>query len=220
MLFAKLQCVTTTQTRLMPSPSLAQPIHRVAGRTRLALLATLSLITVACGGDEEPVSVSAPIGINLKAEAGDVDNNVITIDKNINTETGNPWGAFVADVDGQLGGPPGDIELQSLELLLATSSEGFSELQEVFDGTVDVQFEMNDTGNFFPAGSVAINSTVEGRSILLDPQFNFANVQASDLDKLLAGSFKVVLSGPAASGFEAANGKAELQLTFTFTAFE
>ena len=220
MLFAELQGVTTTQTRLKPSRLFAQPFDRVARPARLAVLAALSLMVVGCGGDEDPISVSAPVGINLKAEAGDVDNNVITIDKNINTETGNPWGAFVADVDGQLGGPPGDMELQSLELLLATSSEGYSELRDVFDGTIDVQFEMNDTGNFFPAGSVAIDSTVEGRSIVVAPQFNFANVQATDLDKLLAGSFKVVLSGPAAAGFEAADGKAELQLTFTFAAFE
>ncbi len=188
--------------------------------TPCVAMAALCLLGSACGGDD-PISVSAPIGINLKAEAGDVQGNVITIDKNINTETGNPWVAFTTDVEAQLGGPPGDLDLESLDLLLATSSEGYTELREVFDGTVDVQFEMNDTGNFFPAGSLVIDSNTEGRSVSLTPSFNFATVQGADLDKLLGGSFKVVMSGPAASGFESTNnGKAELQLTFTFSAFE
>lgn len=208
------QTMNITRTQSVPTSFFSlRPVHAIA------LLGAV-LLAGACGSDEEPVSVSAPVGINLKAESGDVENNVITVDKSINTESGNPWGAFTTDVDAELGGPPSDIELESLELLLATSSEGFVELREVFDGTVDVQFEMNGTNNFFPAGSVTIDSTTEGRSVSLEPSFDYATVQGNDLVSLMGGSFKVVMSGPAAAGFENADGKAEMQLTFQFAAFE
>lgn len=201
-------------------PQARFPLLNSGHRARVAAFACGLLLVGACGGDDEPISISAPVGITLKAEAGDFENNVITVDKGISTESGNPWGAFVADVDAQLGGPPNDVEIESLELLLAASSEGFTELSAVFNGTVDVQFEMDDTGNFFPAGSVVIDATTEGRSIALDSSFNYAAVQGSDLNKFLAGSFKVVMSGPAAAGFDSSDGKAELQLTFAFAAFE
>ena len=172
----------------------------------------------ACGGDD-PISVSAPIGINLKVEEGDVkDNNVISLEKGITTESGNPWGSFIGDVEDQLGGPPADIKLEKLELTLATSSDGVTSLNEVFDGIVDVQFEMNDTGNFFPVGSIA--SDLAGRNVSLDITFDFGDYQATDLDKLLNGSFKVVLGAPAEPGFMALKAKGELQLTFSFAAFE
>lgn len=191
--------------------------HQPGARTALALGALL-LLASACG-DDEPISVSAPVAIQLKAEPGDVANNSITIEKSITTESGNPWGAFTSDIDAQLGGPPGDMDLVSLDLLLAASSEGYTELRGVFDGTIEVQFEMNDTGTFFPVGQVAIDDATEGREISLTSLFDFKSVQGTDLDKLLNGSFKVVMSGPVAADFEATDGKADLQATFTFAAF-
>jgi hypothetical protein len=40
------------------------------------------------------------------------------------------------------------------------------------------------------------------------------------MSKLLGGSFKVVIRGPAAATFEAAGADADLQLTLTFAAYE
>lgn len=50
--------------------------------------------------------------------------------------------------------------------------------------------------------------------------FDSGAAKGLDLDRLLSGSFKIVVSGPAAAGFESNDGKAELQLTFAFAAFE
>ncbi len=61
---------------------------------RLAYIALGSLALAACGDD--PVSYSEPVGINLKAKSSDTINNVVTDDKGINTESGNPYGAFVS----------------------------------------------------------------------------------------------------------------------------
>ena len=42
----------------------------------------------------------------------------------------------------------------------------------------------------------------------------------TNVPKLLGGSFKVVLNAPAATDFSTKGAEAELQLTFTFSAFE
>ena len=44
--------------------------------------------------------------------------------------------------------------------------------------------------------------------------------RAADYEKLVAGSFKVVIRGTAATAFAAKGAEANLQLTFTFAAFE
>ncbi len=184
------------------------------------ILALFTVLSFGCGG-EDPISVSSPIGINLKAEDGDVkENNVISIDKGITTESGNPWGAFIDDVDDKLGVASADIELEELELALGASSEGVTALNEVFDGLVEVQFEMNDTRNFFTVGTVNISSETDGRTVRLDPSFDLRDYQAIDREKLLGGSFKVVLAASAEAEFKALKAKAELQLTFTFAAYE
>lgn len=41
-----------------------------------------------------------------------------------------------------------------------------------------------------------------------------------DYIKLLGGSFKVVTRGPAAAGFTTKGADADIQITFTFAAFE
>ena len=186
----------------------------------LPLLGFSALSIMACGGDD-PVSVSAPIGINLKAEEGDVkDNNVINVEKGISTESGNPWGAFMKDVDDQLGGPAGDIALEKVELSLAASSVGVTSLSEVFDGLIEIQFVMNDSGNFFTVASATVDADTTGRTIALDSSFDYLDYQGVDLDKLDSGSFKVVLGAPAEAGFMALKAKAELQITFSFAAYE
>lgn len=184
-------------------------------------LSAMVLVSAAGCGSDEPISVSAPIGINLKVEGGDVKgSNAVSVDKSITTESGNPWGAFISDVEAQLGGPPADIELTKLELSLAASSTNVTELNEVFDGIVDIQFEMNDTNNFFNVASGTVNDELAGRTVELASSFDFDAYQATDLDKLLGGSFKVVLAGTADANLVSVDGKADLQLTFYFAAFE
>ena len=62
-------------------------MHRIA-----YLISVVSVVSVvACSSD--PVSYSAPVGINLKAKAGDAAAGAITESKGITTESGNPYGA-------------------------------------------------------------------------------------------------------------------------------
>ncbi|HEU0035548.1 MAG TPA: hypothetical protein VFQ53_33285 [Kofleriaceae bacterium] len=184
---------------------------------RLSMLA-LGVLAVGCGDD--PVSYSDTVGINLKAKSAETVGGTVTDDKAITTESGNPYGAFVADATSAIGRDPGDIEVERVELLLGGSSIGVTTLGEVFTGTVEVLFQMNDTNNSYPVASLDVPATTGGGPIALGVSFDGEAVSDVDYTKLLSGSFKVILRGPAASGFDTKGADVDLQTTFTFSAFE
>ncbi|HUS32091.1 MAG TPA: hypothetical protein VMZ53_26510 [Kofleriaceae bacterium] len=183
--------------------------------TKTPLLALLVL--AACGDD--PVQFSEPVGIELKAKSGDVQNSTVDASKGITTESGNPYGKFISDAKAKLGGAnPSTIEVDKVTLTLGAQSTNVSALEQVLTGDVYVQFLTNDTNNTFVVahfGSPTGPGPVEGHT-----SFDWSQVGTADVDKMLGGSFKVVLRGPAATGFETKGAEASMQLTFTFTAFE
>jgi hypothetical protein len=174
------------------------------------------LVCAACGTD--PVSYSAPVGINLKAKSGDVSGAAISEDKNITTETSNPYGSFVAAATAKLGRAPGRIEVDHATLLLGAQSTNVTRLEDVFAGAVDVSFVMNDSDNTYQVGTIADPAGVG--PLDLDVALVGADVAPQDFTKYLDGSFKVVARGTAAAGFYSKGAEADLQLTFTFAAFE
>lgn len=173
----------------------------------------------ACGDDA--VSYSEPVGINLKAKSSDVVNATVTNEKGITTESGNPYGAFVTNARTELGGAaPGRIEVSGARLLLGASTTGVTALGEIFLGEVVVLFQMNDTDNTFPVASRVFAATDGAGPIDLGVDFDSGEMNDADYGKLLSGSFKVVIRGPAAPDFQAKGADADLQTTLTFTAFE
>jgi hypothetical protein len=179
---------------------------------------SLALCAGACGDD--PVSYSAPVGINLKAKSSDTANGVVSNEKGINTESGNPYGAFVADARGKLGRDPGVIDVDRVELFLGAGSSGVTALGEVFTGTVDLLFQMNDTNNSYPVAAVSISAGTAAGPVAFDASFAEEDIPDADYVKLLNGSFKVIARGPAAAGFSTKGAEADLQVTLTFAAFE
>src|SRR5262245_53362063 len=109
------------------------------------------LFLAACGSD--PVSYSAPVGINLKAKSSDVANGVVSDGKAINTESGNPYAVFVHDAQTKLGRPPAQIDVDHVELFLGAASTRVTTLGQVFNGNVEVVFQMNDTNNSYPVAT-------------------------------------------------------------------
>jgi len=174
------------------------------------------LMFAACGDD--PVSFSAPVGINLKVKSGDVSNSAITDEKGITTESGNPYGAFVNDAHAKLGNDPARIELDKLTLTLGAQSTGVTTLEQVYTGDVDVAFITNDTNTTYDVGHI-MNPTGVGPADV-DIVFESDAVSPADFVKILGGSFKVVVRGPAAANFSTKGAEASLDLTFTFAAFE
>ena len=182
-----------------------------------ALLSVLAL--TACGDD--PISYSAPVGINLKAKSSATTNNVVSDEKGINTESGNPYGAFITEAKRRLSGKsPTSIEIDKVEIFLGAASTNVTRLGEVFDGNLEVLFQMNDTNNSYPAASGAVPAATGAGPLELGATFDSGALPEFDYIKLLGGSFKVVTRGPAAAGFTTKGADADIQITFTFAAFE
>ena len=196
-----------------------RPDRRVGNCERSTFPAVLMALALAAGACSNAVGYSSPVGINLKAKGEDVAGGVVTDGKNITTENGNPFAAFISRARTELDGrPPGRVEVDSATLLLAGSSKGVTALDQVIAGRTDVQFVMNDTNNTFnaahldnPTGAGPVNLVVDFDSRMLGEQ---------DLPKLIGGNFKVVLRAPAAATFAGSKDReADLQVTFQFAAY-
>lgn len=174
------------------------------------------LLLVACGAD--PVSFSAPVGINLKAKSGDVSGTAISDEKEITTESGNPYGSFVNDAVAELGADPSAVELDSVTLRLGANSTGVVDLAEVFEGDVDVAFIINESNNTYDVAHVIDPDGIG--PLGMDVVFASEDVTDVDYPNFLDGKFKVVVRGNAAPDFDTKGAEANLQVTLTFAAFE
>jgi hypothetical protein len=192
-------------------------VHHAPGEELVKLIVLSSfLVCGACSAD--PVSYSAPVGINLKAKSGDVSGTAISENKSITTETSNPYGSFVSAATTKIGRAPGRIEVDHATLLLGAQSINVTKLEDVFTGAVDVSFVINDSNNTYEVGTLTNPSGVG--PIDLDISLAGAEVAPQDFTKYVDGSFKVVARGTASVGFTSKGAEADLQLTFTFAAFE
>jgi hypothetical protein len=104
-------------------------------------------------------------------------------------------------------------------LLLGASSSGVGALGEIYAGEVAVLFLMNDTNNTFPVATATFDAATGAGPVALDVDFDSDGVQGDDWTKLLSGSFKVVLRGNAATGFADQGADADVQATFSFSAY-
>ncbi len=180
-------------------------------------LLAVAFVLAACGG-KDPVSYSAPVGITLPAVASkDVVAGSVRVDKNINTESGNPYGAFVNDARSAIGHDPSHVALTRATLELLPTSTGVTALEQVFTGTVVISFEMNGTNALYQAAEV-VNPT--GTGIGMGAGFDSSSLAPEDRSSFTQGQFKVVLTGTTAAGFDTANASADLVATLGFVAYE
>lgn len=185
---------------------------------RVSLVSCLALPAVGCIDDAR--SYSAPVGINLEATSADTMHGLVADEKQITTESGNPYSAFVGDAREELGRDPSRIGVDKVELSLGASSSGVASLGEVFAGTVEVVFKMNDTDSLYKVANKTVDASASVGPIALDPEFPFDSLSGDQYSKLLGGSFEVMMRGSAAAGFEAKGADVDLQFTFTFVAFD
>jgi hypothetical protein len=185
--------------------------------TRLPYIA-LALLA-ACGGDDE-VSHSEPVGISLSVASGDVDGDGRLVDeKNINTESGNPYGVFSDAAQDAVGGTPSSITVDAVTLEIDDAS-GVAAFEEIFAGDVELSFVMNGSEAVYP---VSIHGVADGDGagpVDMHVHFDSDGVTDEDYPDLVSGSFKVVLEGDAADGFDGLGADADLLAVLTFTAYE
>ena len=183
----------------------------------IRLFVVACALAPACASD--PLSYSAPVGINLKAKSSDVSGSAVSDAKDITSEVGNPFGAFVTQARAKLGGhDPARIEVDNVDLVLGAQSTGVSALDQVYTGDVDIAFVMNTSSNTYDVGHV-MNPIGVG-PVSVDVTFSYAQLAPQDRSSFIGGMYKVVIRGPAAATFPAAHAEANLQVTLTFAAFE
>ncbi len=184
---------------------------------RTPLLAVLAVSLVGCNSGN-PVSYSAPVGISLDVRSNAVTGGQVRVDKNVSTESGNPYGAFVNDAVKTLGHAPSRIVVTASVLTLdPAASSGVASLQQVLTGPVVVSFAPNGSSNVYPAATVTSPTGVG--PVQMTVGFDSSTMTAGDYADLVGGSFKVVLSGQAASGFASLGATADITATLTFEAF-
>jgi hypothetical protein len=189
---------------------------------KLLALAPLALLA-ACGGGSEPVSYSAPVGISLPVASKDASSGSISVGKNINTESGNPYGAFVNSARSRIGHDPSRIVVTATTLTLLTgTSTGVAALEQVFTGMVTISFQMNGTSTVYPAAQIA-NPAGAG-PVSLSVGLDSNTLPDADRASLFQGQFKVVLSGTppggASGAFATGSDLADLVATFEFVAYQ
>lgn len=184
---------------------------------RTTLLIAFTCLASACG--EDAVSHSDIVGIEVKADADKVVNDTISDEKNINTESGNPYGAFITEAQNALGADPGRIEITSVTIQL-NDSVGVAALNEIFDGDVDIVFQMPTSGDEVRVASGAVSAETEGAGPYeLIVEFDSDQLNDANYADLIAGSFKVLYRAPANAAYAGSGAKTDLQINFEFEAF-
>ena len=152
----------------------------------------------------------------------DASSGSISVGKNINTESGNPYGAFVNEARARIGHDPSRVVLTGATLKLLGTSTGVTALDQVFTGAVTISFQMNGTNTTYPAAQVA-NPAGAG-PVSLSVGFDSSSLPAADRASLIQGQFKVLLAGTppggAAGAFATGSDLADLVATFSFVADE
>jgi hypothetical protein len=143
----------------------------------------------------------------------------ISVDNNISTENGNPYGAFVNAAVQEIGQPPSRIAVTSATFTLdPVASTQVTVLDQVFTGTVRLSFLPNGTSSSHPVASVANPAGVGPVPMVV--VFDSATVSPSDYASLVGGSFKDVLTGTGSAGFATRGATADIKATLTFEAFD
>lgn len=178
------------------------------------ILKSILTVSLFLGAGCKPDAVVDDIGINLNVKSADLDNNGnLVTDKNIATEVGNPYGAFLGDIQAQLGGDLATITLEDATISLSGGNQ--VSLEELYTGTVTLTIVDDSAGTETVIATVEDPTGVGPVDLSIDDNvFDDDAFQAT----LNEGSFKMRLSGTPTD--PTANINADLSLSLSFNANE
>lgn len=148
-----------------------------------------------------PDAVVEAIEINVGLSDNDIDNQgVLASEKNISTEQGNPYGAFLGELKANFGDEEFDnvfIQLDAATLTLeANGDAAHDDFSEVLSGKVDLVIVDETAGT-----ETVIGSVTDPAGAVIDAETFEVNDAAFDDEvfqaTLRAGSFKVKMVGTA-----------------------
>ena len=159
----------------------------------------------------KPDAVVDEIGINLNVNDSDLDaNNNLVTEKNIATEQGNPYGAFLGTIREELGDEPATIVLESASLSIQGGTQ--ANLEDLYSGVITLTLVDDSAGTATdiasfdtPLGAGPVDLDVIGDA------FDDEAFQATLND----GSFKVQLRGAATDPNANINTDLEILLSFS-----
>jgi hypothetical protein len=161
-------------------------------------------------------SYEVPVGVQLRVK-NDKKANVVAGEKAIRTEAGDPFGVFIEDVRRKLGRDPAIIDVEQVDL--DTGPASAMVLGNVFSGTVQVLFQLDETGSNYPVAAGEVSAATAAPFSLV-ASFDADLVPDGDYLGFLAGTFKVSITGPVAPGLPAKPIDVDVRLTLTFSAYE
>lgn len=166
----------------------------------LALLALLSGVSLTTGCGDDAVAYSETISTKLAGiKDGELTNGSASVDKNINTESGNPYADFLKTARSRLGGhDPSSVTPILITVRVDADSKKVASLEQVFTG-LEVFFANSQTT--IPVARVT-TATGTSLSIPILSNVDYEPIAAS----MLSGDFKVGVRGttvsPAPTDFE------------------
>ena len=157
-------------------------------RLSMVSIGVLGIAAVLTGCPEEPVAYSETVSLKLSGmKEGDVKNNELSEEKNVNSESGNPYGAFVKAATDALGRSPGRIAPTSAFLRIHSDSTGVTGFEEIF---TSMELFFSDSATTIPVGTV---DAPQGSSV--EVPLDDVNLEALH-DSMVGGDFKVGVRGP------------------------
>jgi hypothetical protein len=188
-------------------------------RTALFAVAT----AVACGDAGSPhdgntVGYSGPVVVRLdKFKHDDVRNESFDSDKSINSESGNPYGAFLNQARAVLGRPPAAVLLESATITLDGSSTGVTTIDQFLTASPSAPLTLYfaNSGTTVNVGTLTVPPRGPGPVSI---QITATRATLAPINnELVQGSFKVGIRVPAAPG-RPARFDAKLSTVLTFRA--
>jgi hypothetical protein len=173
------------------------------------LLAALAL----CACADEEVVYSEAIELRLTSIGpSDVDDGVLEVSRNIATDKGNPFAAFLREAEDDLGYAPRGLELVAGAIaILPDPLTGVSTWSDLWSGEVTLLFEPGGSGARIDVARVVLPT----QGLETWPLQVVATRAELSVDKVLSGDFKVVLRGSTDRGpKEAFAAGIELRLLF------
>lgn len=171
---------------------------------------------LAAAGCETAAATSDTIVIRLSGiKESDIRDGVVEREKNVTTETSNPYAAFLADARTALGADPSRIEVEAVSITLGGDSRGVVGFDELFAGQTNV-FLRTDAGGTVYVGRVDRPTGVGPVSFeVIAGEDELAPI----LPDLLAGVFRVGVRGATARA-ATDDFDARIEVSIRFAAFE
>ena len=178
-----------------------------------SIIATAIAFPSAGCGDDDPVAHSETVTLSFSGiKATTIKDGAASVEKNINTESGNPYADFVKNARAALGGhDPSAIELVSATLRVTDGSQSIETFDQLYTA---LDLTLADSASSLVVGHVAspVGATIV---VPLDGEVDYAPFAPT----FLGGDFKVGLTGPTVAappdGFEL-----EVEVDLRFTAYE